>query len=307
MAVRPLQGAIVVTVGGEFGYPFRVMTRRSRPLPWTYGALVGLVVGAASSPAAAQVRPALAQAAAVTEDQAKAQQHFQRAKELYAAGSYREAVGELEAARTLDPKAKDLVFNLGIVHEKLAQYDEAISDFRQYMEMEGVTTAEKQKAESIIKRIEGAKRTVPEAPPNGAAGTGQAGGRTTGPTPPGGDPGEERPAQRGRVDAATITAASVAVLGLGAGAAFGVAALTTRPSDFVTGRDGTYADLESKTKTAHTFAIVSDVGLGVGVLSAALAAYLYFGRTKDPERPRATAAPALLPGGGAFVVGGSFR
>jgi hypothetical protein len=282
------------------------MKRRSR-------VLLGVLALALPAPALAQ-RPApgprLAQAAQAqaaqtaepqTAEQARAQQRFQKAKELYAAGSYREAVTELESARALDPKAKDLVFNLGIVHEKLARYDEAITDFRQYMEMDGVTSAEKQKAESIIKRIEGAKREVPTTPT-------AAGSSTT--QPPNGDgrpaDGDTRPPPaHGRVDAATITAASIAVLGLGAGAGFGIAALSTRPNDFVTGRDGTYAELQKKTDDAHTLAVVSDIGFGVGVVSAVVAAYLYFGRTKEPQTTVAT--PALLPGGGALLVGGTFR
>src|SRR5207302_9158600 len=149
-----------------------------------------------------------------TEDQQKAQQHFQRAKELYATGSYREAAAELEAARALDPKAKDLVFNLGIVSEKLGKFDEAITYFRQYMEMDGVTTREEQKAESIIKRIEGAKREVPPTP--------SSSGTTQGPTSP---PTQEP--KRGRIDTFTVAACTVAVVGVGGGVGFGIRAVST--------------------------------------------------------------------------------
>lgn len=268
------------------------------------GALVCAIALGLPAAAAAQPKTTPAPATeALTEDQAKAQRHFQRAKELYQAGSYREAVGELEAARALDPKAKDLVYNLGIVHEKLGKFDEAIGYFRSYLDLESVTPAEKQKAESIIKRIEGAKREVPPGTPgDNGSGTTQpeGGGRVT--QPP--RQQTEQPAH-GRVDAATITAASVAVIGLGVGATFGVLAMSTRPKDFVTGRDGTYEDLQKKTGDAHTMAIVADVGFGAGVVSAALAAYLYFGRTKEPRKT--AAAATVLPGGAAIVVGGSFR
>src|SRR5690606_19781621 len=97
------------------------------------------------------------------EEKRRAQAHFQRAKELYQAGSYREAIAELEAARELDPGAKDLVMNLGIVHEKLGRFDEALDYFQTYLDMEGVTPAERTKAEGIIKRIEGAKREIEAA------------------------------------------------------------------------------------------------------------------------------------------------
>jgi hypothetical protein len=267
--------------------------------------LIGVLALGLPATALAQPKPAAQAPAAesLTEDQAKAQQHFQHAKELYQAGSYREAVEELESARALDPKAKDLVFNLGIVHEKLGKFDEAIADFQTYLEMDGVTPAERQKAESIIKRIEGAKREVHATTPTPASSTPH---EATEPTPPAGDRPADKPAH-GRIDAATIAAASVAVVGLGVGTAFGVRALSMRPSNFVTGRDGTYQDLKTQTDDAHTSAIVADVGFGVGIVGAVVATWLFFGRTKDPHATTATATPTLVRGGGAVLVGGSFR
>ncbi|MBX3185616.1 MAG: tetratricopeptide repeat protein [Labilithrix sp.] len=269
------------------------MTRALRILPCLLAVLAPL-------PAMAQQKPPQevkeATTEAKTDDQRKAQEHFQRAKDLYAGGSYREAIAELEAARVLDPKAKDLVFNLGIVHEKLQRYDEAIVFFRQYLEMESVTAAERVKAENIVKRIEGAKRELPVAPPSAPSNA---------PTPPPATPAEEPP--RGRVDAATITAGSIAVVGLGVGAIFGILAVSSKPSsDFVTGRDGTFGDLQSKSDRAHTQAIVADVGLGIGVVAALATAYLYFGRTRDPA-PAVAPSASPVRGGGVFLLGGSFR
>ncbi len=265
---------------------------------------------AVPSSASAQAQGGASGATAVvsSEDQARAQQHFQRAKELYSAGSYRDAITELESARILDPRAKELVFNLGIVHEKLAKFDEAIGFFQKYLEMEGLTSAERAKAESIIKRIEGAKREVPE--PNG----------TVTPPPPG--PGEgltgpvtnERPVEpeHGRVDVWTIAAGSVAVVGLGVGAVFGINALATRPSsDFVTGRDGSYAQLVKDTDDAAAAAVVADVGLGIGLVAAVATAILYFGRTKDAPAKAGTrvvpsAAPAASGAGATLMAVGTF-
>lgn len=271
--------------------------------------LVGVAALAVASPALAQTKPAAtdppaAPAEPKTKEQLEAQQHFQRAKELYSAGSYREAITELEAARALDPKAKDLAFNLGVVHEKLGKFDEAIQYFRQYLELEGVTPQERAKAETIIKRIEGAKREVPTTPPP------SAGGSAPPVTPP---PAAEKP-PHGRIDAATITAGSVAVLGLGLGATLGIIAVANQPSStFVTGRDGTYAELEAKASDAHTQALVADISLGVGVVAAAVTAWLYFGRTRDPQAAAPAQGRAVTPaaapvrGGGVVVLGGSFR
>jgi tetratricopeptide (TPR) repeat protein len=275
--------------------------------------LLGAIAIAAPLPALAQQKggpsaaaPAGAEAP-LTEDQLKAQQHFQRAKDLYQQGAYREAIAELELARSLDPKAKDLVFNLGIVHEKLAKFDEAITYFRQYIEMEGVTAAEKQRAESIIKRIEGAKREIAAQ---------QAPSATPQVAPTSAPPADNKPPPRGRIDALTIGAASLSVVGLGVGIGFGIRALSNRPSDFVTGRDGTYDDLETQQARAHNAAIVADVGFGVGIVAGIAAAYLYFSRTKDPSassprqgapKPSALSPSAsVAPGGGAVGVTGSF-
>lgn len=258
--------------------------------------------GPAKSAAASPASPASAPSA---DDQAKAQQHFQRAKDLYQAGSYREAVAELEIARALDPKAKDLVMNLGILHEKLGKYDAALGFFKAYLEMDGITAAERTKAEGIIKRIEGAKKDAPppSPPPPPSATVTPAPSASPPPSPP------PPPRERGRVDGYTIAAGTVGAVGLVGGAVIGVFALSREPTDFVTGRDGSFATLQKQETDAHTIAIVADIALGVGVIGAAVTALLYFGRSKDPPKagyldpiPR----PAFGPGFGAATLGGRF-
>jgi tetratricopeptide (TPR) repeat protein len=239
--------------------------------------------------------PAFAQG--LTQDQQKAQEHFQRARELYQAGRYHDAVGELEVARGLDPKAKDLVMNLGIVHEKLGKYDEAITNLKAFLEMDGVTAAERAKAEGMIKRIEGAKRAAPAtkepAPPVPPA-------PAPAPAPPA-PPATKAPAAepagpppKGRVDGLTVVAGSVAAAGFLTFGGAGIYALTSKPNDdFVTGRDGTFASLEDKAGNAHTAALVADVALGVGIVATIATLWLYFGRTKDVD---ARAASRLFVG-----------
>jgi len=278
-------------LGDELGYSFERMKRGSwakAPLALCFAAVTVTVPvwaqhrsgsGPAPHPAATSSATPLAtpDTAPQTEDQIKAQQHFQKAKELYQAGNYREAIAELEVARKLDPKAKDLVMNLGIVHEKLGKYDEAIGYLRSYLEMEGVSAAERVKVEGMIKRIEGAKKEAPTTPTATATPTST---NTSAPPPP------PPPPSRGRVDAATIAVGTIAAVGLIGGGALGIYAITSRPSDgFVTGRDGSYANLQEKTDDAHTYAIIADIGLGVGIVAAIVTGYLYFGRMKDPAVP----------------------
>ncbi|MDB4945463.1 MAG: TonB-dependent receptor [Labilithrix sp.] len=250
----------------------------------------------APAPAHAQTRPSAGAmtggeptAEPKTKEQLEAQQHFQRAKDLYSAGSYREATAELEAAHALDPKAKDLVFNLGIVAERMGKYDEAVGWFQKYMQMDGVTASERGKAENVIKRIEGAKREAAAAKPTRT--TTEADARRP-EQPIGPQPEPKRP--HGRIDAATVATGSVALVALGASAVFGVLALSNEPGkDYVTGRDGSYADLQAKTDDAHTQALVADVALGVGIVALAVTAYLYFGRTREPSRSALSAEPLL--------------
>jgi tetratricopeptide (TPR) repeat protein len=275
------------------GYSFEPMPRRPIVLLCALAALPPVALWPASGRADDAVEVAPDGEAA----RAKAQEHFKRARELYQAGSYRDAIAELEAARLLDPKAKELVFNLGIVTEKLGQFDDAVVHFRSYLEMEGITEAERAKAEAVIKRIEGAKREAPTVPTASST-----------PPPPPPPPKREEP-RRGRVDGATIGAAGVAVAGFTVGTIFGIRALSQRPNDFVTGRDGSIDDLRSQTDSAHTSAIVADIGIGVGAVATLAALYLYFGRTRPPVKTgfAGVAAPAAIPGGGALMFGGVFR
>lgn len=279
-------------------------------------AIVAVAVTTLSHPTAAQTRPAKGTTAsgttATTDDQRKAQEHFQRAKELYQAGSYRDAITELDVARGLDPDAKDLVMNLGIVHEKLGEYDEAITFFKHYLGMEAVTPAERTRAEGIIKRIEGAKRSAPTTvigEPSRAATSTEVTVRNE-PSPPRPTPVYAEPAY-GRIDALTVTAGTVAIVGLVVGSGLGIYALLAKPtSSFVTGRDGTYANLEQKTADAHSVAVVADVSFGVGVVAALGTAWLYFARTKSnvalSGRPSTRVSAAPTRDGGVVLLGGSF-
>ncbi|MGH7296278.1 MAG: tetratricopeptide repeat protein, partial [Polyangiaceae bacterium] len=129
------------------------MRSRTRLRAWTLVACVGAGAVSASAPQTAradETSPA---------NVAAARRHFERAKAYYGQGSYREAIGELEAAHTLDPTAKDLVFNLGVVHEKLGDIEDALTWFRLYTTM-NLTPPERDRADAYVKRLEGAKKEL---------------------------------------------------------------------------------------------------------------------------------------------------
>lgn len=250
---------------------------------------------------------------------AAARRHFEKARAYYGQGEYREAISELEAAHALDPTAKDLIFNLGVVHEKLADIDDALKWFRLYTTM-NLTPQERGRADAYIRRLEGAKKELEAkqaAQQQQALAQQQqqqaASGSGAPPSPPPSPPPPERPAH-GRIDGLTITAASVTVAALAFGSVVGVKALRDNPSGTpVTGpgqRYPTYTDLVNQHDTAHAEALVSDIAFGAAAVFAGVTAYLYFGRTRDPSPAPATGSTSVsvapLTGGGAFFVQRSF-
>jgi tetratricopeptide (TPR) repeat protein len=235
---------------------------------------------------------------------AAAKQHFAHARELYQQGAYREAIGELEVALSLDPNGKDLVFNLGVVHEKLGDIDDALKYFHRYEQMD-LDAQERAKADAYLKRLEGARREV-EKPPEPAQ---------VQPQPPPPPPPQPPPPQHGRVDALTITVAGLALAGFGVGTYFGLHSLSERPkSGSITSSENTYTDLQNQADRAHRAAIVSDVAFATGIVATGFAAYLYFGRTRpssDGGKTGNSWGPVVvygtaIPRGGALVLGAQF-
>jgi tetratricopeptide (TPR) repeat protein len=272
----------------------------------TLALLAGLAAAASANP-----RPATAQDAGPTSSAnvAAARRHFDKARTDYAQGSYREAIAELEAAHALDPSAKDLVFNLGVVHEKLSDIDDALQWFQLYTTMT-LTLQERDRADAYIRRLEGAKKELaqhpPEPSPSGSPGTPpptESALLPIGPPPP-------APRRRGRIDGATIAAVSVTGAALVFATVMSVKAKVDEPpTPFVTGRDGTYSELQSRTDTAHREAIFADAGFGLAIAAGITAAVLYFARTGDSSAPApapVTVSPTPLTGGGGLIVQGSF-
>ncbi len=226
---------------------------------------------------------------------------MQRARTLYEAGNYPDAIAELETARALDPYAKDLVFNLGIVHEKALHFEDALRFYRLYLDMD-LEPAERAKAESIIKRLEGARVHV--QPTATATATVTAAPITTKIIITNGSP------PHGRIDGLTVGSFLLALAGYGVGAGFGVSALATRPpAGSVTGSPNdpnatiTYADLKAKVDAANTLAIIADIGFASGIVFSAITLGLFFGRTKNAESHPWV---SVIPGPGSLSIGGRF-
>lgn len=231
--------------------------------------------------------PAPAASSTVSADShARAEEEFKKARALYQEGRYLEARTALLEARKLDPSAKDLVFNLGVVAEKLLEYDEAIGYLREYKAMDSVSEPEAQRADASIRRIEGARARHPKPTQS------QVIVRPAPTTPP--------PPKHGRIDALTVTGLGVTGAALATGVVFGVMALTSKPSSPVeTDASMPYSQVESDNSRAKTFGLVADIGFGVAIAGAVATTVLYFARTKEPTKSSTT---GLLVGPGGVRI-----
>jgi tetratricopeptide (TPR) repeat protein len=231
-----------------------------------------------------------------------AREHFDTAREHYANGRYREAILELEAAVALDPEGAELVYNLGVIYEKLQDIDSAILHYRRYAYMIS-EPGEQERVTKIIARLEGAREQL-------AAGNAreQPAMPTESPT---GDQPSELPVKKGRVDKWVLGTGALAGVAAIAGGYFGVRALSERNDDApTTGSGTTYRDLEDRADRAKQHALLADVSFGVALAAGATAAILYF--TRDAQAPEAADRPGAarawvgaLPGGAAagFAMG----
>ncbi len=201
---------------------------------------------------------------------ADARPFFERAKELYAAGRYREAAEQLELALLRDPEGKDLVYNLALVRERVGEPEEAIPYVDRYLAMK-LDPAERQRAESFRRRLEGARDEIAD--------------------------------KRRKVVVVPLTVdrerafdSWVWIPAVGAGVAalsglvLGSMALAARPSGFVAGRDGTFDDLVARTDEAHRYAVGADLAWIFAAAGAGTAAWFYFGRDPVPVATRAAKA-----------------
>jgi tetratricopeptide (TPR) repeat protein len=261
---------------------------------------IGAVAAIAAAPRAARAAEETSPA-----NVAAARRHFERGRAHYSQGEYREAITEFEAAHTLDPNAKDLVFNLGVVHEKLGDIDGALKWVRLYTTM-NLTPAERDRGDAYVRRLEGAKKEVEEKQARAAAASSAANAAQPPPEPP--PTRHERPPP-GRIDALTITMASISVAALGLGVIMAVKAEEDRPpSPYITGKNGTYSDLIDAQANAHREAVVADIGFSVSAAAAIATAILFVARPRTTAVMTGTTSVSVAPttSGGAFFVQGSF-
>jgi hypothetical protein len=178
---------------------------------------------------------------------------------LYEQGKYRAAVVKLEAALRLDPDGRELLFNLALLHEKLADLKEAADYYRQYLDKEPDPKA-RARVQATLRRIEGAEKEIAE----------------TSSLPPLATPAPPPPPAPRPVRPAVVVSGSIAGAAALIGACFGAAALVRSPgASPTTSNTVTVDDLESAAHAAHTDAMIADVSFVVAAVAAGTATVLY--------------------------------
>ena len=233
-------------------------------------------------------------------DQDQAAEHFKSARNHYSNGRYGDAIEELEAAVALDPNGAELVYNLGVIYEKLQDVDNAIVNYRRYVGMID-DTEEQERVTKIIQRLEGARDELAAK----EAAAIEAAEKERGP-----DNQEENKASKGRLDGLVIGAGVVSALGFAGGTYFGLKAMSDRADDSPkTGPGTTYQDLQDNADRAKREALYADIGFGVGVAAGVTALVLYYTRDAVQVEPKVgeedvaiVPSVLLLPGGAAASV-----
>jgi tetratricopeptide (TPR) repeat protein len=186
---------------------------------------------------------------------ALALEHYNRGREHYQAGRYRDAILELEIAVNLDPYSPNLAYNVARVYELLGEIDHAIAFYRRYRDLLPVQEqAERERIALTLQRLEGAR--VHTAQPNAQPLTVR---------------------KRGVADAAFWSVASGGAAALAACATTGVLALTTEHQSerFRLGRDGGEKGRQELIDRADRLALASDAMLVIGASLGVSAILMY--------------------------------
>lgn len=242
------------------------MVRWSLALALALGASLHAQVSAAESSPSDEPREAPAVPSAP-------QRHFQQALVHYRAGHYRGAIRSLHLALALDPKSKDLLYNLARVHEKLGELDQAVVWLTRYLELER-DPVEVGRAEEAIVRMRGARATLSRGERRSLARSLK--GVPTDPT--------QTPNRGGTypVDAWVLTGIGVTAAAAVAGVVLGVRALVLHSDSG--GANGLDAQAVRRRRLARDSAIGADIAFSVSLLAGAGTALIWVVRTPDCPR-----------------------
>ncbi|MEQ9320280.1 MAG: tetratricopeptide repeat protein [Polyangiaceae bacterium] len=175
------------------------------------------------------------------------------ARELYARGDYAGAVDKLREAVRLDPDAKTLFYNLGLIEEKMGRIDAALADYKRCLELE-TNPDERANLALVIKRLEGAREAMSFGPA---------------PLPAPAPPPPPAPTDDGVSPWVWVTGAT-ALSSFIAAAVLASRAGAVDPGDDATTNVSTPLEqLEADAAQAHQLALGADIALGIGIAATA--------------------------------------
>jgi tetratricopeptide (TPR) repeat protein len=228
------------------------------------------------------------------------------ARQMFAVGKYREAL-EIYGKLFAETGHPTYLRNIGRCYQNLGEADKAISSFHEYLrQAKDLPADQRTLVEGYIREMEELKRKQEsEQRTNGDA---RGAEPSVQPATPSSSPSAVVSATSGteaarpsRLPAFIVAGASA--LALGVGTYFGLSALANKraadplcPNDKCTTMDGW-----NKNEAALRDALITDIALGVGVVGAGVATYLFFRSSRTGGAQPEPAAwlrvrPALAPG-----------
>lgn len=202
---------------------------------------------------------------------------------LYEQGHYRAAIDKLEGALRMDPNGKELVYNLALLHEKLANLRAAEGYYRRYLDMETDPKA-RARIQGVLRRLEGAQHDArwSAAPEAEASSLGPVRGAPASLA--------ARP-----VRPWVLASGGVAAVAFLTGGIFGIAALARSPGAHPrTGPGVSIDDLQNDAHRAHAYAVVADVSLLLAAAATGAATVLYFSTPRADQPGPVAVGPGLL-------------
>lgn len=179
-----------------------------------------------------------------------------QAMEHYNARQYAQAIEKFEAAYAIQSKP-ELIYNIARAYEKSLKSDQAVAAYERFLALPGTTADLRAKALDSLRALRAEKKAIENV---NQAGTGQgATGGTVSRPPPEPKSRTLEWALIGGGAAIAATGAVFGVLALGANSDFEAELDKPNPSRVV---------LEDKQSSANTNALLADVLIGVGVVSA---------------------------------------
>jgi len=274
---------------------------------------LAVAIGVADVPATMVVAVAPAEGASTPQQPPQeAVDAFFRGRKLYAEGRWEEALDSFLEADKLFP-APDLQYNIGLCHERLEHWEQAIQAFEIYLR----TKASAADREAVEGRIERAKTKLEEeknaAKETGPTLTNGDGGKGPADTPPPPRTSDAKPYTGLIVSGSVLLGVGVAgALGGALGIGFAVQRKNDELDEILSGgnpSDVGYAaakDIEDDAKRLVVYQYVAaGIGAAVAVTGAALLG-IGLKRRSDARKSELSLRPAGSPRGVGLVLQGKF-